>query len=382
MGFRLRALTTTAFVIAIAYVFTVHLAFTYFTGSLETSNKELTTLQCSRVSSKAASEGPPPAEKFLNLGTFLAETLRGPRHSPPVGSGNAFATFLTSTSTNTADEDDSHDHYYTAVRILIYQLLHALETRSKKCIPVIVLVTEEVPLRRRERLRNDGAIVKVVRHVQVDGWTNPVAPNWADVLTKLRLWEMIEYDLMAYIDGDVILTRPIDGVFEEAAVRTQTTLPNLENVKFDEAALPSTYVLAAVTQVGPAHEFPPSVKNHGIPNPNYFNAGFMVLRPSFPLFGYYASLLKFPDRVGHAMPEQNLLNYAHRRDGNMPWQALNFTWNVQWPTVADLEGGLASLHDKWWSPVATPELSKLYLSWRWKMEGFYEARDRLIGHHT
>lgn len=75
----------------------------------------------------------------------------------PTTSKYAFATFL---ATNAGDVNGSHsnsDHYYTAARILAYQLLHAPETKSD--LPFIVLVTPNIGDARRKQLTQDGAIV-------------------------------------------------------------------------------------------------------------------------------------------------------------------------------------------------------------------------------
>ena len=58
----------------------------------------------------------------------------------------------------------------------------------------------------------------------------------------------------------------------------------------------------------------------------------------------------------------------------MPWMQLSPEWNIHYPTVEDLEGGVASLHEKWWAPV-DEGLRPFLRSWRWRMEGFYEAED-------
>lgn len=104
----------------------------------------------------------------------------------------------------------------------------------------------------------------------------------------------------------------------------------------------------------------------------------MVFRPSPDILNYYKSLLDRDDgRYGEGMPEQNLLNWAHRNDGNMPWTALDPTWNIFRPTVNDMEKGVKSLHEKYWNPEhedLKPHLEK----WRWRMQGFYEARDTFL----
>ncbi|KAL9623537.1 MAG: hypothetical protein Q9160_002218 [Pyrenula sp. 1 TL-2023] len=310
---------------------------------------------------------------FLGSDSISVQPSDSHSHTPKY----AFATFLTGTSANVTDKDDNHDNYLVATRILIYQLLHAPETRSKTKIPIVALVTKEVPESKRARLRKDGAIVKEVRHVHGAGWEDATSPNWADVLTKLRLWELVEYDRVAFLDGDTILTKPIDGVFDDPAVAQLTTSSNPAATHPDEAPLPSKYSFAAITQLATAHSYPPTIENHSFPNPDYLNAGLMVLQPSLDLFAYYLSLTKVPrDRFNHDLPEQNLLNYAHRRDGNMPWQALDPAWNVQYPSLKDVEGGAASLHDKWWDERAQPGLWALYRGWRMRMMGFNRFRER------
>jgi hypothetical protein len=41
-----------------------------------------------------------------------------------------------------------------------------------------------------------------------------------------------------------------------------------------------------------------------------------------------------------------------------------------------MKGGVASLNEKWWAP-GDKELGPYLNSWRWRMEGFYEALDEL-----
>lgn len=59
----------------------------------------------------------------------------------------AIATFLTGGSTKnstTGDQEAEDDYYYIAARVLTYQILHAPETRSRRSIPFLVLVTPTV----------------------------------------------------------------------------------------------------------------------------------------------------------------------------------------------------------------------------------------------
>ncbi|RMZ16218.1 hypothetical protein D0862_01319 [Hortaea werneckii] len=286
----------------------------------------------------------------------------------------AYATFLAGDSSALSEDKVlEHDKYFVATRILAYQLLHAPETKSKHGYPFIVLVTSDVSAEKRERLRKDGAIVWEAPAMDA-GWVKTDVSTWQNVMSKLRLWELTEYERICFLDGDTILTDTMDGIFEDAAAAMQESGQDQEATEADEAAVPNTYVFAGVPEPKMQHHYPPSEKEGDWYNINYLNAGFFVLQPSQELLSYYTSLTTLEDRFDPHLPEQNLLNYAHRREGNMPWKQLDSKWNMHYPSMDDLEGGVVSLHEKWWSPV-NPDLAPFLLSWRWRMEGYYEGNE-------
>ncbi|KFY16140.1 hypothetical protein V491_05427 [Pseudogymnoascus sp. VKM F-3775] len=296
-----------------------------------------------------------------------------------VRSKYAFATFLTGMADDAdAESRLSNDHYFLATRILAYQLLHAPDTRSRdETIPFIVLVTEHVNEERRSRLRKDGAIVVFAELIKSD-WVHTDVSTWQDVMTKLRIWELTQFERICFVDGDTILVEPLDGVFQDDAVTSRKTGDIKTQIFDDEAAMPVTYSFAGVPEMNRNHHFPPVDGQGDFINIDYLNAGFFVLEPSLPMFDYYLSLMNTVDKFNAHMPEQNLLNYAHRREGNMPWLQLNNTWNIHYPTKDDVALGVKSLHVKWWNPE-DDELRSYLEGWRWRMEGHYEARDALLG---
>merc|ERR1712070_69864 len=286
----------------------------------------------------------------------------------------AYATFLAGDSSALAEDKVlEHDKYFVATRILAYQLLHAPETKSKHGYPFIVLVTSDVSAEKRERLRKDGAVVWEAPAMDA-GWVKTDVSTWQNVMSKLRLWELTEYERICFLDGDTILTDTMDGIFEDAAATMQESGKDQEATEADEAAVPSTYVFAGVPEPKMKHHYPPSDKEGDWYNINYLNAGFFVLQPSQELLNYSTSLTTLEDRFDPHLPEQNLLNYAHRREGNMPWKQLDSKWNMHYPSTDDLEGGVVSLHEKWWAPV-NADLAPFLLSWRWRMEGYYEGNE-------
>lgn len=120
----------------------------------------------------------------------------------------AFATFLAGNAD--LDENWENDHYFVATRILAYQLLHAPETSSRdKSIPFVVLVTENVSEEKRQRLRKDGAIVVVADYIKAD-WVKTETSTWQDVMTKLRMWELTQFERICFLDGDTVLVEPLD----------------------------------------------------------------------------------------------------------------------------------------------------------------------------
>jgi alpha-N-acetylglucosamine transferase len=302
----------------------------------------------------------------------------------------AFATLLAGTSphTNTSHPDSTipltdeekyvSDNYFTATRILTYQLLHAPETRSRSGIPFLVLLTSSVPQSQLDRLTKDGATIVPVETLRTD-WIVPQASRWADVMAKLRLWQLTTYSKILFLDADSIITQCLDDVFDDPAAQTLHTLNNTSNLMFDEAPLPETYLFGGIGQLKFSHAFPPTLENDDYDNANYLNAGFFLIGPNQALFEYYLSLLSLEGRFNPDFPEQNMLNYAHRRDGNLPWKQLDPRWNVMGPTWKDYEAGARSLHEKWWDVPDRPEdggnLRRVFESWRWRMEGFFEGLD-------
>lgn len=178
----------------------------------------------------------PPASH--NQQSFQLQELRD------IKSKNAFVTLM-------AQEPESpmDDHYFLATRLLTYQLVHAPETKSS--IPLVIMVTKFVSEKKRNRLRKDGAIVVEVEDLRAE-WIYKSQfhnPRYGDVMTKLRAWELTQFELLCFIDIDMVVTAPLDGVFNDPAVKLQTTKKNPDFIKADEAPHPPQYLFAATREV-------------------------------------------------------------------------------------------------------------------------------------
>ncbi|KAF2712835.1 glycosyltransferase family 8 protein [Pleomassaria siparia CBS 279.74] len=298
----------------------------------------------------------------------------------------AYAIFLSGTLDQ--DEDLENDDFFVAVRIVVWQLLHKKDTRALG-IDVVVIVTPSVTPSRRALLKKDGAMIHPVEllHTKNDSWIHQDEPRWKDVMTKLVVLQMTQYNRVLLLDGDTLLRSRLDGVFDDPAAQILNVLParKKKHQRLEgEAPLPSTYLMAGKFEVhcwNTQHDFPP--KKEQINVPSNFNAGFIMFAPSEEMFNYYVSFLDIKDSFDPKYPEQNLLNHVHRRDGPMPWKPLNFRWNTICPNEVDFELGMVSAHEKWWGRdpgYGTLEegVTKWLMGQRWEMKGWYDGWNAVV----
>ena len=280
----------------------------------------------------------------------------------------AYSTFLSSRLTN----DTEDDPYFTATRVLAYQILHQPDTRTRENIPFLVLVSPHISIRRRQILTDEGATVIAVEPLTPRSWEpNPGQSRWIDQFTKLRLFELTQYDRVLYMDNDMLLTRPLDSIWAEPQVakqrRTRTVTAHIHD---DEALMPEQYVIAGVSD----NESPGNHHPVPITPQSRLNGGFFVLRPCKVLFEYYKSVLEDQTRFDSSFMEMGLLNYAHRFEGSMPWAPLEpGKWSSNWPAMRDMETGSATLHDKFWEPGNAEWIERPLVEMWWRVQGRMEG---------
>ncbi|KAF3921283.1 hypothetical protein ABW21_db0207195 [Orbilia brochopaga] len=317
-----------------------------------------------------------PPQSALRLGRLQHYGEEGVPQIRPLTSNSrvAYATFLAENTKRQSDsEADEDDLYFVAARVLAHQLLHDTATRTNRSIPFIVLVTSAVSESKRRTLESDGATVIHAEDVPLPFWVKTGVTRWKDQFTKLRLFELVEYERIVFIDADTLLTRNLDGIFEDPAVKnpSETLLGSRKGeVKYDESPLPQKYVFATrpdnALNGERSHPFPPI-------EGDIFSAGFWVAAPSFVMFDYYYSVINHWRRFDPHTMEQSLLNYAHRVDGPMPWGRLANNWSATWPNHDDLKGGVASLHEKFWA-AGEADMRQMWFDARDKMKKFWSTQ--------
>lgn len=194
------------------------------------------------------------------------------------------------------------------------------------------------------------------------------------MLTKLRLFQLTEFEKILFLDSDNLLTRPMDGIFDDPAAQVLKNkgATTEEEAPEDEGTQPTEYMFAGNAGAGGFNHsttWPPPT------NERKLNAGCVVFHPSEELYEYYLGIAGLKNRFNGRFPEQSLWAYAHRKEGNLPWKQLGHMWNINRVVWSDVEHGVASLHVKWWSSKIDPRLKDLAMRIRGRMEGFWEGKE-------
>jgi alpha-N-acetylglucosamine transferase len=254
----------------------------------------------------------------------------------------AIATFVSGQNTE--------DLYYNATRLLTYQLLHEPSTRlTSPDIAWVVLCGKKLPKKKQDRLRQDGAMVIEIEDVPLPHWYPTDLGRWSEVFTKLRVFELTQFERLLFIDADSLIMHPIDAIFDEPEFQTLT--PNLAYSEFhpakeDEGLLPKEWLFASRPEIGLQGAW-----DHPVPpvQGSYFNAGFFMVYPDKDMYEYLFRVMQFEGRFKTEYPEQDMLNYAFRHDGPMPWREINWKWNGNFVNQADIDAGMMTLHCHFWN---------------------------------
>lgn len=317
-----------------------------------------------------------PAIRYDKLSHLFDHATNPEEYKGPI----AVATFLADQWDGNDNDNDNDDVYFVGARMLAYQLLHSPQTRLSNPAPFVVLVTPEVRESKRQRLIKDGAIVVEVTRIEHN--ITITEPRWVDTFTKLRLFDpsAVPYRKVLYVDTDIVFTRPIDMIFRDTNTTPVNPMNHTSQIRDDEGPLPDSFIMSATPETREFdHPYPYLDPDH---KKWYFNSGFLVYSPSQRLFDHYIRIHQHPERYYNKFPDQDLLNYAHRWGGPMPWKRLHFSWNINWPNDNDIHGGMAALHVKWWDPgYFARDVRDYALARRWEMEGYWEGRDSGYSYH-
>lgn len=311
---------------------------------------------------------------FVGIRSSLNALTEGPIVAIPQNSqamlregSHAITTFLSSHAVN--DKYDDADGIFLGIRTLLYQLLHSPRTRLRDPVPIIVLVTRDVRESKRQRLTEDGATVVEVETIPDD--------RWGDTATKLRIFDptVVPYEKVLFLDAGTVLIRSIDDIFEDpGAVPTSINRDSIKS-PFEEAIIPRSFLLAA----SPMTNRVPGAADLLDASPS-FGSGVFLYAPSVEALRFYISLLDHSGLYDTGSTGHDLLNYAHRLDGPMPWGRLQGSWYISRPEERDMKGKAPLLQAKLWeqdkkSSHGSRAIYSFAQERRWEMEGFWIGKE-------
>lgn len=175
----------------------------------------------------------------------------------------------------------------------VLTLAHSLRQSGSRDWPLVIVTTNELP---RESLDTLRGALRCAHFVTVEPLrsrhnVSVVRPYLRTAFTKLQLFSLVQYDVLLYLDADMVVLRPLDDLFD--------------------LVTDGYHLLAAA------------------PGAPFINSGLMVLRPHRLLF---ATLLRMLDEGTYVHPfaDQALIGQLLRpRTKLLPCadHVVNLLWN-------------------------------------------------------
>jgi alpha-N-acetylglucosamine transferase len=100
------------------------------------------------------------------------------------------------------------DGYLPGVETLGKSLVASVSTKA-----MVVLVTPDIGLSSRERLTTQGWEVRGVDPIASPAGDQLLFSRFANVFTKLRVWELQDYDRVVLLDADTLVLQNVDDLF-------------------------------------------------------------------------------------------------------------------------------------------------------------------------
>ncbi|RDB29377.1 Galactinol synthase 2 [Hypsizygus marmoreus] len=248
--------------------------------------------------------------------------------------------------------------------------------------PLVVMVTPSLPKGARDVLERRGIKIREVDTLKPEEGAHKLAAHderFADTWTKLRGFELIEYDRIVLLDCDMIVMKNMDELMhldltKEQIAAAHVCACNPRKLKHYPADwIPENCAHTAVTH--PAALPPPATED--TPRPySQLNSGTVVINPSKELSEAIIHFLSTHDKIAEfSFPDQDLLTaFFKGRWKPISWyynalRTLRFVHPDEWS-----DDEVRCLHyilpDKPWQSRVTPKESEKQLGlmneWWWQ----------------
>ncbi|GAA0138226.1 glycosyltransferase [Lithospermum erythrorhizon] len=194
--------------------------------------------------------------------------------------------------------------------------------KVKAAYPLVVAVLPDVPEEHRRVLANQGCIVRQIEPVSLpdDVKLKFARPYFGINYSKLRIWELVEYDKMIYLDADIQVFDNIDNLFDMEDGYFYAVVDCL----CEMSSKPCPDKIQWPTELGPSPPF-------------YFNAGMFMFQPSLSTYKHLLYTLNFIPSTPFA--EQDLLNMFFRDISKPLDPAYNLLLTMRWrhPEIVEVD---------------------------------------------
>ncbi|KAI0757153.1 nucleotide-diphospho-sugar transferase [Daedaleopsis nitida] len=197
--------------------------------------------------------------------------------------------------------------------------------------PLVVMTTPSLSPGAREVLKKRGMIVRDIDHLYPSEGTYKLAEHDArfrDTWTKLRAFELIEYDRVVMLDADMIVMRNMDDLFDTelekdwiAAAHVCACNPRKLS-HYPPEWIPANCAHTAVEH--PKAE-PPQITESSPAPYRLLNSGLVVLNPSTDILNDITHTIATSTSIAtYIFPDQDLLaDYFYGR-----WRPLSWRYNA------------------------------------------------------
>jgi hypothetical protein len=200
------------------------------------------------------------------------------------------------------------EKYVRLLHFFVYSLRNAGYSKE-----IVVMHTRDYPINHAKLAR-----LLQVRLVPVEKITipdNKKNKQYGTMLTKLHIWNLVEYQQVMYYDCDFIFQHNPEPAFDECSWSNLCASVDTGMTQYDRTI------------------------EHG----TYFNAGFLVIRPSKET--YQSLFSKRADAYHRAFVEQDLLNAVYKNS----WGKLNQKYNLMHCYMKKkIDEEVVAIHEKMW----------------------------------
>ncbi|KAG4424853.1 hypothetical protein IFR04_002013 [Cadophora malorum] len=215
-------------------------------------------------------------------------------------------------------------------------LAHSLQKHKSK-YPLIILYTPSLPKECLPALRHEvslsNAILRPTEALIPKEQRNLIAARFEDTWTKLRTFELFEYERLVFLDADMLAFRSMDELFDLELPGRDWIAANhccVCNLDKDEWA-PDDWVKENCAYTGLTHptclDNPASVPKdgEGLGTHTLLNSGLFICTPYEQLWKEMLDFLENSPLVKHFMfPDQDFLAEFFRGK----WQAVGYQYNA------------------------------------------------------